>query len=69
MVAFHESGCLHPVYPAHQRYDKLCIVKDKMKQSYGRTFFVCSEQENPFKFWQWGDIFENLCAYTRYGVF
>ena len=44
VTAFRESGCLHPVCPAHQRY--------AMKQSYGRPFFVCSERENPCKFWQ-----------------
>ena len=59
VAAFHESGCLHPVCPTHQRYAKLCVVKDKMKQSYGRPFFVCSERENPCEFWKWGDIFES----------
>ena len=70
MATFRENGCIHPVCPAHQRYAKLCVVKDKMKQSYGRPFFVCSERENPCKFWQWGDIFEsqNRCAYTAWCV-
>ena len=63
MATFRESGCIHPVCPTHQRYAKLCVVKDKMKQSYGRPFFMCSERENPCKFWQWGDIFENLCLH------
>ena len=44
-----------------------CVYrKDKMKQSYRRPFFVCSERENPCKFWQWGDIFESprpLCLH------
>ena len=66
MATFRENGCIHPVCPAHQRYAKLCVVKDKMKHSYGRPFFVCSERENPCKFWQWGDIFESprpLCLH------
>ena len=66
MATFRENGCIHPVCPAHQRYAKLCVVKDKMKQSYGRPFFVCSERENPCKFWEWGDIFESprpLCLH------
>ena len=66
VAAFCESGCLHPVCLTHQRYAKLCVVKDKMKQSYGRPFFVCSERENLCKFWQWGDIFESprpLCLH------
>ena len=33
------------------------MVKDKMKQSYGRPFFVCAERENQCKFWQWGDVY------------
>ena len=70
-AAFHESGCLHPVYPAHQRYAKLCIVKDKMKQSYGRTFFVCSEQEKILLNFGNGVIYlkvQDLCAYTVWCV-
>ena len=66
MATFRENGCIHPVCPAHQRCAKRCVVKDKMKQSYGRPFFVCSERENPCKFWQWGDIFESprpLCLH------
>ena len=47
VATFRESGCLHPVCPTHQIDAKLCAVKDKMKQSYRRTFFVCSDRENP----------------------
>ena len=69
MATFRENGCIHPVCPAHQRYAKLCVVKDKMKQSYGRPFFVCSERENPCKFWEWGDIFvQDRCAYMAWCV-
>ena len=68
VAAFRESGCLHPVCPAHQRYAKLCVVKDKMKQSYGRPFFVYSERKNPCKFWQSGDIFENLRPLCLHGL-
>ena len=66
LATFCKSGCLHPVCPAHQRYAKLRVVKKKMKQSYGRPFFVCSEGENLFKFWQCSDIFESprpLCLH------
>ena len=31
------------------------VVKDLMKPSYGRPFFVCSDQSNP-SFWAWGDV-------------
>ena len=62
----YESGCLHPLCSTHQRHAKLCVGKDKIKQSYGRPYFVCSEHENPCKFWQCGDIFgsQDLCVYT-----
>ena len=32
------------------------VVKDMMKESYGRPFFVCSERNSPCTFWQWGDV-------------
>ena len=66
MSSFRESGCPHPVCHTHQRYAKLCVVKNMLKQSYGRPFFVCSERENPCKFWQLGDIIESprpLCLH------
>ena len=47
VAAFRDSGCLHLVCPAHQTYTKLCVVKERRKQSYERLFLVCSERENP----------------------
>ncbi|CAB3999303.1 ---NA--- [Paramuricea clavata] len=47
--SFRKSGNLQPICPAHQKHAKICMVKDKMKLSYGRPFFVCAERENPFK--------------------
>lgn len=44
------------------------MVKDKMKQSYGRPFFVCSDRENPCKFWQWGDVFERPRPVCQHGM-
>lgn len=44
------------------------MVKDKMKQSYGRPFFVCSDRENPCKFWQWGDVFESPRPVCQHGM-
>ena len=43
MAAFRESYCLHLVC-RHQRYAKLCVVEDQMKQSYGRPLCVLSEK-------------------------
>jgi hypothetical protein len=51
VAAFRASGSIHPVCPTHQKFAKLCVVKDTMKDNYGRPFFVCSERKNPWKFW------------------
>ena len=32
------------------------VVKDLLKASYGRPFFVCFDQLNPCSFWAWGDV-------------
>ena len=37
------------------------VVKDILKPSFGRPFFVCSEKENPCSFWQWGDVLKPNC--------
>jgi hypothetical protein len=44
MVACQNSGSNHPIFPTHrQRLVKLRVVKDKMKDNYGRPFFVCAD--------------------------
>ncbi len=68
VAAFRESGCLHPVCPTHQKLAKLRMVKDKMKQSYGRPFFVYAERENQCKFWQWGDVYECPRPLCQHGM-
>ena len=50
------SGSNHPICPTHQRWAKLPIVKDKMKDNYERPFFVCSDLHDLCNFWQWGDV-------------
>ena len=32
------------------------MVKDLIKPSYGRPFFVCSDKSNRCSFWVWGDV-------------
>jgi hypothetical protein len=66
--AFRASGSIHPVCPTHQKFAKLCVVKDTMKDNYGRPFFVCSERKNPCKFWQWGDVFEGPRPVCQHGM-
>ncbi|CAB4017009.1 endonuclease 8-like 3 [Paramuricea clavata] len=68
VAAFRASGSIHPVCPTHQKYAKLCVVKDTMKDNYGRPFFVCSERKNPCKFWQWGDVFEGPRPLCQHGM-
>jgi hypothetical protein len=43
MEACQNSGSNHPICPTHQRLVKLRVVKDKMKDNYGRPFFVCAD--------------------------
>ena len=43
---FRNCGPQHPVCSTHQKIARLCVVKDTMKQSYGRPFLVYSEREN-----------------------
>ena len=68
VAAFRGSGSIHPVCPTHQKFARLCMVKDKMKLNYGRPFFVCSERQNPCKFWQWGDVFEGPRPLCQHGM-
>ena len=68
VAAFRASGSIHPVCPTHQKFAKLCVVKDTMKDNYERPFFVCSERKNPCKFWQWGDVFEGPRPVCQHGM-
>jgi hypothetical protein len=36
VAAFGASGSIHPVCPTHQKFAKLCVVKDTMKDNYGK---------------------------------
>ena len=62
------SGSNHPICPTHQRLAKLRVVKDKMKDNYGRPFFVCADRHDPCNFWQWGDIYESPRARCKHGI-
>ena len=56
-----------PHCDGHHKLAKMCVVKDEMKASYGRPFFVCSERSNPCKFWMWGDTNTVKKPYCRHG--
>ena len=38
-----------------------------MKPSYGRSYFVCSDQWNPCSFWAWGDVRPTAKPKCRHG--
>jgi hypothetical protein len=68
MDACQNSGSNHPICPTHQRLAKLGVVKDKMKDNYGRPFFTCSDRHDPCNFWQWGDIYETPRPCSKHGM-
>ena len=55
-AAWKSSKQPHPRCVKHGKLAKVCVVKDLMKPSYGRPFFVCFDQSNPCSFWAWGDV-------------
>ena len=46
----------HPQCDGHQKLARTHVVKDLMKPSYSRPFFVCSDKTNPCSYWVWGDV-------------
>jgi hypothetical protein len=68
MEACQNSGSNHPICPTHQRLAKLRVIKDKMKDNYGRPFFTCSDRHDPCNFWQWGDIYESPRPCCKHGM-
>jgi ssDNA-binding Zn-finger/Zn-ribbon topoisomerase 1 len=47
----------HPRCREHNKLTKMFVVKDLMKESYGRLFFVCGEKGKQCSFWMWGDVY------------
>ncbi len=54
--AWNSTGQSHPKCTKHHKLAKMRVVKDLMKLSYGRPFFVCSDKAEPCSFWVWGDV-------------
>ena len=48
---------LHPRCREHNKLAKMCVVKDLMKENFGRPFFVCGEKGKQCSFWMWGDVY------------
>ena len=54
MAAYHETGQPQPICCANN-LAKLRVVKDMVKDSYGRPFFVCSKDTNRCEYFEWAD--------------
>ena len=52
--AYHETGQSQPICCANN-LAKLRIVKDMLKETYGRPFFVCSKDANRCEYFEWAD--------------
>ena len=46
----------HPRCDGHQKLARMRVVKNLLKPTYGRPFFVCSDKMNPCSYWVWGDV-------------
>ena len=56
IAMWRNSNSPQPKCHKHKKLAKLRVVKDILKSSFGRPFFVCSDKEKPCSFWQWGDV-------------
>ncbi len=61
MSLWKSSNCPQPKCQKHNSLAKMRVVKDILKPSFGRPFFVCSAKEDPCSFWQWGDVLKPNC--------
>ena len=68
VASFHKSKCIHPTCYTHGKQVQMRMVKDKMKESYGRPYFVCSNRNNPCSFWQWADVAESPKPICRHDL-
>ena len=59
VAIFQASVCPQPVCHGHQKLTKMGVLKDNTKGNGGRSFFVCSDRNNPCLFWQWADDAES----------
>ena len=54
--------------PQECNFAKIYVVKDPMKESYGRPFFTCSKKDNRCEYFEWGDetiIQKPLCKHGK----
>ena len=60
----------HPGRDGHQKLarSRRRVIKNLLKPTYGRPFFVCSNQSNPCSFWVWGDVRPIAKPECRHGL-
>ena len=58
----------HPKCTEHRKLAKMRVVKNLMKPSYERSFFVCSDKAKPCSFWVWGDVEISSRPVCRHGL-
>ena len=46
----------HPRCDGHQKLVRMRVVKNLLKPTYGRPFFVCSDKTNPCSYWAMCDL-------------
>ena len=61
MAMWRNSNSPQPRCHEHKKLAKMQVVKDILKPSFGRPFFVCPDKEKPCTFWQWGDVIRPQC--------
>ena len=66
--AWKNSGLPQPRCHTHQRLAKMRVVKDQMKESYGRPYFVCADSNNACSFWQWRDVSDDSAPFCRHSL-
>ena len=67
IATWRSLGTPQPKCDGHHKLARMRIVKDLMKASYGRPYFVCAEKSNPCSFWIWGDVINAIKPNCRHG--
>ena len=55
LAAWRTTNLKQPICESHRKPVKFRVVKDLMKESYGRPYFTCADRENPCSLWMWAD--------------
>jgi hypothetical protein len=55
LTAWRATSLTQPICKSDQKPAKFCVVKDMLKKSYGRPYFMCASHENPCSLWMWAD--------------